>query len=316
MTMTLARLYSLLAATCACALVLGCSAQKLKEAPPLDCSVGDRYEFFGADGLANAATSRAIYDFEVGETGWYQAGDCTGGHWAADAGTPAMEGGAPPGDCLVDTSVASPITGNVLPQVIEGGRCGSSRAAFIESYGHNDWGSQYGSYDLGAGRPPANGIGSEGMALWARNPDGSGYAQGATNKTIWFKVGDWRQVVTESSDPQAFPAPGDFRCVPPPVASATVGYTEGGQVIASTRVPAPNECGNLFQTAITTTSDWQLYILPWSVFYQDTLPNRNPDGIDVRDIRALLVVIPIGARVELWLDDISFYRTRTGDAGN
>src|SRR6185436_17438710 len=98
-----------------------------REAPPVDCSLGNGYEFFGADGLANAATSKAIYDFEVGETGWYQAGDCTGGHWDPDASAPGADGGSPLGACVVDTSSASPITGNVPPVVIDGGRCGSNR---------------------------------------------------------------------------------------------------------------------------------------------------------------------------------------------
>jgi hypothetical protein len=295
-------------------LTLGCSAQRLKQAPSVDCSLGNAYEFFGADGLANVATSRAIYDFEVGDTGWYQAGDCSGGHWDLDAAAPNADGG-PPGACVVDTSIASPITGNVPPVTIDGGRCGSKRAALIESYGHGDWGSLYGTWDIGSLRPPANGTGSDGISFWARNPDRTGHAQGATNKTIWFSVGDYRQVVAENTT-AAYPTPGNFRCVPAPPTTSAVGFTDSGQVIASTRVPAANECGNLFRAAVTTTNDWQLYLLPWSSLYQDTLPNRNPGGIDAADIRLLQISIPIGATVELWLDDIAFYRARTGDAGN
>lgn len=288
---------------------LGCSAQTLKGAPPVDCSQGDAYEFFGADGLANAATSRALYDFEVGDTGWYQAGDCAGGHWDPNA-TPTSDSGAALGACVIDTATASPISGNVPSVEIEGGRCGSRRAALIESYGHSDWGSLYGTWDIGSLRPPGNGAGSEGISFWARNPDRTGHAQGATNKTIVFSVGDYRQVVAENTTVQ-YPTPGDFRCVPEPPTSSAVGFTDSGQLAASTRAPAPNECGNLFRAVVTTTNDWQLYLLPWSSLYQDTTPNRNPGGIDPTDIRLVQVAVPIGASVELWLDDIAFYRART-----
>lgn len=287
-------------------LAFGCSSDKPKAALPLDCSAGDGYEFFGADGLASASTQRYIYDFEVGDTAWYQAGDCTGGRW-----DPNSDGGA----CVVNPSTASPIIGDIPGATIDGGRCGSFRSALIESYGHNDWGSMYASWDLTGQRPPANGTGSDGIAFWARNPDRSGHATGVTNKTIWFEVGDWRQVVAQNTVP-AYPPPGDFRCVPAPITTSTSGYTDTGQVTTTTRIPEPDECGNLFKRPVLTSNEWHLYLLPWTSFFQETTPNRNPDGIDTRDIRILQVNIPIGSTVELWLDDISFYRKRQGDAGN
>lgn len=289
-------------------LAIGCGSTRAEVDLPLDCSAGDGYEFWGASGLPNATTDRYIYDFEVGETAWYQAGDCTGGRWDPDADA----GG---GACIVDPSIASPRDGNVPGATIDGGRCGSFRSALIESYGHNDWGSMYASWDLTGQRPPANGAGSDGIAFWARNPDRSGHASGVTNKTIWFQVGDWRQVVAENTTPSYLP-PGDFRCVPAPTTTSTSGYTDTGQVTTTARVPGSTECGNLFRVPVLTSSEWHLYLLPWGDFFQETTPNRNPDGIDTRDIRIFQVNVPIGATVELWLDDIAFYRKRRGDAGN
>jgi hypothetical protein len=67
-------------------------------------------------------------------------------------------------------------------------------------------------------------------------------------------------------------------------------------------------------TRVETTSGWRLHLIPWGALYQDLLPNRNLDGIDPRDIRVLSFSIPVGATVELWVDDIAFYRRRGAGA--
>jgi hypothetical protein len=81
-------------------------------------------------------------------------------------------------------------------------------------------------------------------------------------------------------------------------------------VSSSSRSPAPNECGNYFRSRVETKDTWTLHLIPWSELYQEPTPNRNPDGIDARDIRLLQVAVPLGAQLELWLDDIAFYRRR------
>jgi hypothetical protein len=288
--------------------MLACAADKPRAAPlPVDCSVNSLYDF------------KPIYPFEVGQTGWYQSGDCTGGHWdphplvpGADGGTTLSDAGA----CVFDPSVASPNKGNVpLERIAEGDRCGSQWAAYIQSYGHRDWGSLFGTWDLGANIPPANGDGYEGVSFWARNPSGTGHARGPTNKTIWFMVGDWRQVVAGNST-TPYPPVDDYRCVPAPNDASVDSYNSNNQVSSGSRSPAPNECGNYFRTRVETTEDWALYLLPWSVLYQEPTPNREAGGIDPSDVRLLRVSIPVGATVELWLDDIAFYRRRVADAGD
>ena len=286
---------------------LGCAPDKPKPAPlPLDCSVVDAYEF------------EPIYAFEVGQTGWYQAADCAGGRWDphplvtnADGSTVVADAGA----CVFNVNVASATTGNVpLERIPDGDRCGSAWAAYMQSYGHTDWGSLFGTWDLGANVPPANGTGYEGISFWARNPGGTGHARGPTDKTIWFLVGDWRQVVAGNSTTTYAP-PDDYRCVPAPNSATTESYDSNNQVSSTSRSPAPNECGNYFRTRVETTDGWALHLIPWSALYQEPTPNRNPDGIDPRDIRLLQVSIPLGAAVELWLDDIAFYRRRGTAAG-
>jgi hypothetical protein len=292
--------------SCTLPWTLGCAADRPKAAPPLDCSVVDAYEF------------KPIYPFEVGQTGWYQAGDCTGGRWDSHPLVANADGGtdeADAGTCVFNANVANATTGNVpLERIADGDRCGSAWAAYLQSYGHTDWGSLFGTWDLGANIPPANGADYEGISFWAKNPGGTGHARGPTNKTIWFMVGDFRQVVAGNSTTTYAP-PDDYRCVPAPNSATAESYNSNNQVSSGSRSPAPNECGNLFRTRVVTSDGWALHLIPWGALYQEPTPNRNLDGIDARDIRQLQITIPLGATVELWLDDIAFYRRRGADAG-
>jgi len=128
-------------------------------------------------------------------------------------------------------------------------------------------------------------------------------------------VGDWRQVVAGNST-TIYPTPGDYRCVPAPSNATAESYNSNNQVNSSSRSPAKNECGNYFRTRVDTSDRWMLHLIPWSALYQEPAANRHRDGIDARDIRLLQITIPLGATVELWVDDIAFYRRRGADAGD
>jgi hypothetical protein len=81
-------------------------------------------------------------------------------------------------------------------------------------------------------------------------------------------------------------------------------------------VPEPGECGNPFHTYITTTQDWQLFVVPWNELVQWPCPNRVVGGIDPSDIRKIEVRLVQGTNYDIWLDDINFYRLRAHvDAG-
>jgi hypothetical protein len=290
-------------------LLLGCGSDLTRSTPPLDCSVNDAYEF------------TTIFNFNDA-SGWFGSGDCTGGRWdphpMVDAG---IEGTT--GICIYDPAIANQLPNPPVAEPIpEPGGCdpdpaglvnGVGRAAPFLSYGHNDWGAIFGTWGLLAAG--AKGPGTEGIAIWARAPSHTTDGGRVTTNTVWFYVGDWRQVVAENTTAAAT-TPERRGCVPPPKTDVWVSIAENGQTSSSSYVPAPNECGNLFRTRFTPTSDqWQLYLLPWDVFQQEPYPNRNPDGIDPRDIRELRFMIPRGATIELWVDNISFYRTRTAGAG-
>jgi hypothetical protein len=80
-------------------------------------------------------------------------------------------------------------------------------------------------------------------------------------------------------------------------------------------VPEPDECGNQFHTYITTTENWQVFLIPWNELVQWPCPNRLDGGINPADIRKLEIKLVQGTRHEIWLDDIAFYRLRA-DAGS
>jgi hypothetical protein len=135
-------------------------------------------------------------------------------------------------------------------ELIEGGRCGvSEHALHLRSWGHNDWGSRFGTWSLDAA--PASGDGWDGIAVWARADEG-------TTRSVRIELGDrytrdsgriadpvddkllvptcvpqpdWKQSGGECvSPPEQDPAGNP--CFPPPVAN------QGATQTTSTESPA------------------------------------------------------------------------------
>jgi hypothetical protein len=76
---------------------------------------------------------------------------------------------------------------------------------------------------------------------------------------------------------------------------------------------AGNFCGNTFRRPLVVTENWELYFLPFDSFSQDPLPSRSPTGMDTSAIYQFGFQIPKEANLELWIDDITFYRRRAAD---
>jgi len=64
------------------------------------------------------------------------------------------------------------------------------------------------------------------------------------------------------------------------------------------------------------TENWTHYLLPFDFFKQDALPNRNPNGFDPSAIFGFGVRVPKESVVEIWIDDLGFYRKKPPAAGN
>jgi hypothetical protein len=83
-----------------------------------------------------------------------------------------------------------------------------------------------------------------------------------------------------------------------------------GVAVGSGGPEAANACGNVFSRVLALTSDWQLYLLPFSSFHQRPAPSRRTDGLDPSGI-FLINIRPIKeAAASLWLDEIGFYRAK------
>lgn len=269
---------------------------KRPAASSVDCTVTDAYEF--------SPTPFAL--FEGGSSNWYLYTD----------GTP---GGVP-----------NPDAGSNVP-VTQLNRCGSTGALELQAYGNNYWGAGFADWQHNAKSGEASGDGYQGISFWARSP-------GNTDKTFLLRVDDNRTFKTDTTVPDGGVlsispgdqdldgdgslGPGDIaagtNCQLPPAQSIgdPACYYGGVQAPdAVTRVPQPGECGNPFHTYVTTTEDWQLYLLPWSRLVQWPCPNRLAGGIDPAHIRKIEVRLEQGTHYDIWLDDIQFYRLRA-DAGS
>jgi hypothetical protein len=272
---------------CLLPLASACAYEERSPAEPLDCSVGDAYEFLN------------ISNFSGGDSGWFRYADPT-------------PGGVP--DLTVEDSNV-PITEADPP-----GRCGDTRMIKLEMRGHNFWGAGFGDWAHNEAASRANGTGYEGISFWARSARDS-------EKTFFLNVDDGRTIVLTPDPPDATAAdqdldgdgivgPGDIargtQCrLPPPQELGAVSCYSGGvgaPTTAGVRVPVPGECGNSFHTRVTTT--WQLFLIPWNELVQWPCPNRLEGGIDPADIAKFEIKFVQGTSYELWLDEIAFYRAR------
>ncbi|HET6150825.1 MAG TPA: hypothetical protein VFH68_25030 [Polyangia bacterium] len=297
--MTMIRIASLVCS--AALLAAGCATKPRAATSTVDCAQGDAYEFL----------SPAIFDFTAAEPGWFQYADATPG------GSPDL------------TKVASNIRSVVLDPP---GRCGDTNILKLQASGHNFYGTGFGDYFHNSEGTRAHGPGYDGISFWARSP-------GNTDKTFLLSVDDGQTIVLrppapdggglpdpmtgdQDLDGDGFIGPGDIvfgtRCrLPAPQTLVRVAcYNSAAQPPASaTRVPEPDECGNQFHAYVTTTDEWQLFLLPWDQLVQWPCPNRLPGGIDPTDIAGFTITFIQGSTYDLWLDNIAFYRRRL-DAGS
>jgi hypothetical protein len=268
-----------------------CSASP-RSPVPLDCHQGDGYEF------------NVVESYEPGSISatpqWYSYGDST-----------------------PDASHTMQVGSGIPPEPIPDGRCGSTFALVLRSQGHTDYGSGFGMFEY-SGSPNNTYQGNdesawEGVSFWARSP-------GETDKAFTFNLNDR----TSSTDPDnaRLDANGaeityddggtEHYCYVPPATAAagqicTVDPTtnQPNCGIPGTDV-RHDQCGNPFTTVVMTTTDWHLYLLPWSALQQKADSRRQAHGIDTTSVWGVTIAFPKEARAELWFDDYGFYRKARG----
>lgn len=254
----------------------GCDTYTTLKDVPIDCTVKDRYDF------------RLINGFEtVGQSDWWASGDSTPG---------AVE--------------ATAATTEALP---EGDRCGSKAASVFRAAHNNDWGCLFGINSFG---PRAavddNGVPYEGLSFWAR-------ARIDTTKGFTILLDDANTAVANGVGNCKYYAPSGQQ-------QGTVTALVDGQNVSTsgsvTRPFYPDECGNSYSVTMLVTSERTLYPIPFSRFQQDPKPNRVPNavltqtgpvsgtGLLIDQLLNLIVRFPKEASVELWFDDLAFYRAK------
>jgi hypothetical protein len=278
-----------------------CSASSRPETP-IDCNAGDAYEL-----------SAPLRVFEIADEVWFSGADPTGTRTTPVAAAPnaacSSSGGAGTGGSAA-VVVAGASTGSasisVAVEPIEGGgRCGSANAMVLRSAGHNDWGSLFGDWKL-ASAPgtafcdtcgPWNGSGYDGLAIWARVAEFG-------DKSVTVLLDTWQTSASGTSEADAA-----LVCkVDCSSMSGTRTIDEAGNTLSQSYVSPPGTCGNGFQRVLTLTAQWQLVLLPFKSFYQDLKPNAISGAMDVAHINGLTFRTAKEANVEIWVDDIAFYK--------
>jgi hypothetical protein len=214
-------------------------------------------------------------------------------------------------------------------QAVDGSAtCGDMHIVDMKDSGQNDYGGAFfvltGGLDLSA---------FDGLFFWAKAP----LANSTNSLTLLladrnnFDLGGVCFDAPSPPDTLINTAPtcmadplGDNVITPNSGAGTAMGMSTAGVVVAqqgtgATGVPnyepPPGSCGNLFQYPFQFTTEWQLYLLPWNLFFQSQQPNRNPNGIDPSELYEVGFQIPKEAHFEMWIDQLGAYKLESAPAG-
>jgi hypothetical protein len=266
--------------------VVGCTAYPTLKSVAPDCTVEEQYDF----------DSIETFDTADGGVG-------TANLWTA---TDTLNAG-------VYTSVAI-----ASAEAIPGGRCLSKASLVMRSSRNNDWGSLFGFNNFAR-----SATGYEGLSFWAKAP-------GATTKGFTILLNDQNTVCLGNAvDGGACDMPANCITYGSDGGTGMTMYDSTGMAIPGTggAPPAPDACGNAYQVTVLATVDWQLYTIPFSQFQQGATPNRVPNAklmqtgpvpgtaLLIDDLSSLTFRMPKEAVMELWLDDLAFYRRRGAGTG-
>jgi hypothetical protein len=93
------------------------------------------------------------------------------------------------------------------------------------------------------------------------------------------------------------------QCQPYEFSAAETGY----YCYNSTPPPDPSEeCGDGFVTPITLSTEWQIYVLPFSQFNQIGFGKQAP-YLDLHSVYQVAFLLPVGY-TDVYIDNVTFYR--------
>ncbi len=210
-----------------------------------------------------------------------------------------------------DTTVGSMTV--AVEAMNDGERCGSKDALVVRASHNNDWGSLAGYNNFG----PRDASEYEGLSFWARAP-------GNTTKAFTVLLDDENTFSTAGRcTDYGGSGQGDSSGGGGGGASAS---DPGTNSSSNGRASFPDECGNSYATAVVVSDQWELYTIPFSKFTQTAQPNRVPNavftetggipgtGIIPGKLWNLVLRMPKEATMELWIDNLGFYRKAGANA--
>jgi hypothetical protein len=193
----------------------------------------------------------------------------------------------------------------------DGPRCGSKMGLVFRSAQCNDWGALAGYNNFG----PQDKHLWEGISFWARSP-------GNTGKSFTIVLDDANTAASAPSSHCREYDAGAGGQTTTFIDPATGQPMSGGLVSAA----QPDQCGNSYNAIIPITGEWRFYTVPFSAFTQTAQPNRVPNailqggtvpgnGLLTSALQTFIIRVPKEEPMELWLDNLGFYRKRIGGTG-
>ena len=270
---------------------LGCTAYPTLKSVPVSCGAEAAYELQVVDAFDT-----------VGTAGFWTSADTAGA-------------------AIVPTPAPVPYVVSKVEAISDAPRCGSTAALVIRSERNNDWGSLAG-IDIKAPRDESV---YEGLSFWARAP-------GNTTKGFTILFGDANTSCLNADPDGGVCLTQPSNCITYAAADGGTGtgVTDGtGMLLPGTvtTAPEPNQCGNVYSVVRVVTGEWAFYTIPFSEFQQGALPNRVPNAeltqtgpvpgtaLLTHQLLSLTIRMPKEAVMELWIDNLSFYRKATGAGG-
>jgi hypothetical protein len=223
---------------------------------------------------------------------------------------PLWTAGDTVGAAMMPVPPPMPYVAATVAPIPEGPHCGSTSALVLRSERNNDWGSLFGMNNFGLRDESVY----EGLSFWARV---------SVNSTNAFTImlDDLNTAIGATSYCKDYGLDGGTAGQP---------MTDGtGAVIPGTvtDAPEPDQCGNGYTVVHVVTGDWRFYTIPFTAFAQAATPNRVPNRLLTRtgptpgtamltnELFNLTFRMPKAATIELWIDNLSFYRKPTSTGG-
>jgi len=186
------------------------------------------------------------------------------------------------------------------------------RALHLQSGHHDFWGGRWANWNGNTGNaaasfkvPDATGVlvdtQADGIAFWAKREMGS-------NNEITIAISDDNTAANDQCASVVGASAGQGNV------TVTVTSTDPNVQTSNNGNPAivqdPRACANYWSAPLDLTDEWELHLMPWSVFHQDFQPNREMGPLNPKHIYQIGFVYRTGQVVSAWFDEVLLYKKK------